>query len=77
MLEEGQTTRLIYPSDTAKTMHLQSYSDICVGCLVCGEAVPLSDFEYAYLHTTHGSVVKVCDKCKAAILHVRKQLEEE
>ena len=71
MLEEGQTTRLIYPSET------QPHNNICVGCLVCGEAATLSDFECAYLQILHGSIVKVCDKCKAAILHVRKQLEEE
>jgi len=71
MLEEGQTTKLIYPSET------QPHNDICVACLVCGEAVTLSDFEYASLQMPHGCVIKVCDKCKAAILHVRNQLEEE
>lgn len=37
-------------------------------CLICGEAVPCTDLR----HT-----IKVCDKCKASVMQMRKELEKE
>lgn len=37
-------------------------------CLICGEPVPVSMWE---------NHAKICDKCKKAILKVRKMFEEE
>lgn len=49
---------------------------IGVSCMVCNEAVLLTKNEEFLL--SHGRSVgsKICDKCKEAILHVRKQLDE-
>lgn len=41
--------------------------EFVTSCLICGEDVLISMW--------HGGP-KICDKCKAAIMHVRKQLEE-
>lgn len=52
-----------------------AYTDICddtvsfeTTCLICGEAVPCTDL----IHT-----IKVCDKCKASVMQMRKELEKE
>ena len=38
-------------------------------CLICGEGVPIySPSERGYY--------KICDKCKEAVMHVRKALEQ-
>lgn len=36
-------------------------------CLICGESVPASSINY---------VPKVCDKCKAAVMKIRKESED-
>lgn len=46
-------------------------------CIVCGESIPMEpNEEEAYLH---GFYVhnKICDKCKAAILYMREQMEQK
>jgi len=43
-------------------------SSIGTHCLVCGDTVPI-------YHP--GQAPKICDKCKAAVMHVRDQLEKE
>lgn len=42
----------------------------CSDCIICGEPVELSEFEAQIQF-----VVKVCDKCKQAIMKVREELE--
>ena len=42
--------------------------ELGVACLICGECVKLSEHEE--------SQPKVCDKCKHAIMHIRKQIEQ-
>lgn len=41
---------------------------ICTACLVCGEDVPIFDYQ---------SGLKICDKCKAAIMAMREQVDGE
>lgn len=41
---------------------------LCTPCLICGEPVPVSMLD------NHS---KICEKCKKAVLKVRKMLEEE
>lgn len=48
-----------------------------VGCLICGETVPLTDNEVEMLRHNMHIHSKVCDKCKQAVLHIRKQLERD
>ena len=42
-----------------------------VYCLICEERIPLSRLEWEGSHT------KICDKCKKAILKLRKMFDEE
>lgn len=42
-----------------------------IPCLICEERVPVSRWEW------EGSHAKICDKCKKAILKLRKMLENE
>lgn len=42
-------------------------SSIGTPCLVCSETVPIFDYR---------DVPKICDKCKTAIMLMRKQLNE-
>ena len=42
-----------------------------VACLICGERVPVSRWEW------ESSRSKICDKCKKAILKLRKMFDEE
>ena len=44
-------------------------ADIAVMCAICEEYTPMNSNDYR----THG--VFICDKCKAAIKHVRDYLE--
>ena len=47
---------------------------ISMGCLICGETVELTDYEEMFALSGR-SVVKVCDKCKKAVLAVRAEME--
>lgn len=42
---------------------------ICMRCAICAEDTPMSENDYR----TYG--VYVCDKCKAAVMHIRSTLE--
>ena len=44
-------------------------ADIAVRCAICEESTPINSMDYR----AHG--VFICDKCKAAIKHVRDYLE--
>lgn len=45
---------------------------IGVGCIICGETVELETYEALSIRANF----KICNKCRATILYVRKQLEE-
>jgi hypothetical protein len=45
-------------------------ADICVRCAICEEHVSMNSNDY------RAQGVFICDKCKAAILHIRKLLED-
>ena len=46
-------------------------ANFTVPCLICGEPVPVSRWEW------EGTHAKICDKCKRAILKLRKMFDEE
>ena len=50
---------------------------IGIGCIICGEYVALSECEERSLLAGLHLHSKVCDKCKAAIMKVRKEMEVE
>ena len=49
---------------------------LSIPCLICGESVVLAEPEVAALNHGLNLHSKICDKCKKAILHYRKELEE-
>ena len=49
-----------------------STSHICVSaCLICGEGVDVTEYEAL----SGKAVAKVCDKCKEAVLEMRRQMK--
>lgn len=50
--------------------------NIGIDCLICGETVVLTENEELSLEYGVRLNPKICNKCKATILYVRKQLEE-
>lgn len=48
---------------------------LCKGCIICGEPVELTPNEELSLRRGFHIDSKVCDKCREAILHTRKQIE--
>ena len=50
---------------------------LSIPCLICNEPVELDEMELARLDHGLGTHPKICDKCKKAILHYRKELEEK
>lgn len=62
-----------------KTMHINLKETKCVlskACLICGEGIILTENEKEALYCGYHIDNKVCDKCKQAILYIRKQMEE-
>ncbi len=61
--------RIMEEDNIKSTIKIQRFeTDICVPCLVCGESIEVS---YA------GNHVKICEKCRKAILKIRKEMENE
>ena len=64
------------PSHVSRMEHLDKIlansatADIAVRCMVCEEYTPMNSNDY---RAQRGFV---CDKCKTAILHIRKLLED-
>ena len=48
----------------------------CVRCLICEESVELSEIEEMALENGK-PVLKVCDKCRKAVMKMREVMEEE
>ena len=59
-----------------ETILLKDSATLGVGCIICGESVPLTPNEIIMLEQGHGRQIssKVCDKCKQAVLHMREQM---
>jgi hypothetical protein len=55
------------PLDSLETLPELS-NQIVTSCLICGEPIPVSLFD---------NHIKICEKCKKAILKLRKMLEED
>ena len=50
-------------------------SMLCMGCLICGEPVPLSVEEESTLMNGINIGPKICDKCRNASLKMRENIE--
>lgn len=46
-------------------------------CIVCNGVIELTGIERLRLERGFSIESKVCDKCKAAILHIREQMENQ
>lgn len=57
------------------TINTNTNVRLCMSCLICGESVVLTQEEELSLQYGHSVHSKICDKCKQAILHIRKQIE--
>lgn len=62
-------------TETITTKINTNQSWIGMPCIICGESVALTSNEVLSLE--HGLHIhsKVCDKCKAAVLRIREQME--
>ena len=61
------------------TANLKDYPNakLCTSCIICGASIPLTEYEEATLRYGHHLHSKVCDKCKAAVLYIREQIEQK
>lgn len=54
---------------------LSANTTIGINCLICGEFAELNEQEHIRLG--YGKdIVKICPKCKQAVMKVRKEMEE-
>ena len=76
MEEHNHLIQVLYDdgkTDTiGQTEHVATFyaADVCVRCTICEERVSMNSNDY------RAQGVFICDKCKAAILHIRKLLED-
>ena len=75
-MEEHDHLIRVYDNGKTKTIDLTApVADICaadimIRCAICEESVSMNSNDY------RAQGVFICDKCKAAILHIRKLLED-
>ena len=55
----------------------QAIYHLGISCLVCGESVPLTEIEEIRFEHKMNIPIKICDKCRAAILYVREQMPQD
>lgn len=48
---------------------------LCTCCIICGESVPLTQNDRIRLEHGHNIHIKVCDKCRTAVLRMRELME--
>lgn len=49
----------------------------CILCMICDEPVELKEFEQKALDRGLSIAPRVCTKCKAAVMRIRKEMEDE
>lgn len=60
-IDNGDGTRTLVLGDRVET--------VCgTSCLVCGEFIPCSMFEFG---------IKICDECKQAVLWAKEKMKDE
>ncbi len=64
----------IYNNKREINLAMRDRAHLSIACLVCGEPVPLDEHEEMMLDYRLSIDSKICDKCKAAILHMREQM---
>lgn len=63
--------------ENTKTVTITNKSKIylSMSCIACGEPIRLTEQEETALRWGHHVHGKICEKCKAAILYMREQME--
>ena len=59
------------------TLNNNSSVSFGISCLICGESVLLDAFEVERLNHGRDIAPKICDKCKNAVMQMRKELGEK
>lgn len=49
-------------------------STICTSCIICGESIDLDEYEERCAQFGK-PIIKICDKCKAAVMKIRREME--
>jgi hypothetical protein len=70
---KGKFKMKVATLDTVNKNNCIYYSKACI---VCGEGIRLTEKEEMCLQYGHHIDSGICDKCKQAVLHIRKQLDE-
>jgi len=52
-------------------------ASLSISCTICTEMTPLTDYEESMIRHGNMMPIKICDKCKKAILYMRSQMPEE
>ena len=63
----------VMPSNTKRIVTV-SYG---MPCIICGESIELTPNEVMSLEYGNHIRSKVCDKCRAAVLRIREQMEQK
>ena len=58
------------------TLNNNNSVSFATSCLICNESIPLDDFEIARIKYGRDIAPKICDKCKNAVMQMRKELEK-
>lgn len=69
--EDGTTETINWTESIDYIKEKLNTYDIAVECFICGEYTSMNSHDHRARHA-----VFICDKCKAAILHIRKLLED-
>ena len=75
--ETIKVTNKVMTTETVTANKRIHHYTISKACLICGDSVELDEIETAVMMAGHHVDSKICDKCRQAILHIRKQLYPE
>ena len=64
-----------YKSKREVNLAMRGGAHLSIACLVCGEPVALEEWEEQRMDYGLPIHSKICDQCKAAILHIREQIQ--
>ena len=55
-------------------VNYNNHVTLCIKCLICDESIDLDEYEEEYVKYNK-PLFKVCDKCKAAVMKIRNDME--
>lgn len=72
-MDENKTTTITLRDDNQSNDAVS----LCKACIICGEPIKLTETEFSRIKYGLSIVPGVCDKCKEAVLEMRKNMEEK